>query len=70
MDRIKVTSQMIRSVGYDKAGRVLEVEFSNASVYQYKGVEESVHRDMMRGKSIGQYFIANVKNRYNCDKIA
>ena len=38
MDRRKVNSSSIRTVGYDERGRVLEVEFNDGRVNQYTGV--------------------------------
>jgi len=38
MDRKKVSSSSIRSVGYDERNRTLEVEFSDGRINQYVGV--------------------------------
>ena len=47
MDRKKVSSSSIRSVGYDERNRVLEVEFNDGRVNQYSGVSAEVHRRLM-----------------------
>ena len=54
MERGKVSSSKIRSVGYDERARVLEVEHSDGSVYQYTGVSQEVHRRMMEVELIGR----------------
>jgi YD repeat-containing protein len=38
MERKKVSSNSIRSVGYDERDRVLEVEFSDGRITQFSGV--------------------------------
>ncbi|MBT9614418.1 MAG: KTSC domain-containing protein, partial [Burkholderiales bacterium] len=38
MERKKVSSSKIRSIGYDERAQTLEVEFNNGSVMQYSRV--------------------------------
>jgi hypothetical protein len=38
MERRKVNSDKIRSVGYDSSNQVLEIEFSDGSAFQYSRV--------------------------------
>ena len=64
MDRVPVASSNIAMIGYDAREQVLEVEFKNGRVYQYFGVPESVHVDLMGAGSQGKFFNANIKNAY------
>jgi hypothetical protein len=64
MDRKRVNSSAIRSVGYDSRNRVLEVEFSSGSIYQYSGVSEEVHRRLMNSPSAGSYFRDNIEESF------
>lgn len=41
----------IRSVSYDAPSQVLEIEFSNGSIYQYSGVSPEVHRRFINSPS-------------------
>jgi len=43
MERKRVNSSKIRSVGYDEKSRTLEIELSNGQVLQYGGVYPEVH---------------------------
>ena len=47
MERKRVNSSKLRSVGYDEKTRTLEVEMSNGQVFQYSGVYPEVYRRFM-----------------------
>jgi len=63
MDREHVESSMIRSVGYDPAEAVLEVEFAKGKVYQYAGVPAEVYASLLGADSIGKAFSSLVKSQ-------
>jgi hypothetical protein len=69
MDRKRVSSSNIRSIGYDEKTRVLEIEFTSGSVYQYTKVQPEVHRRMMSASSIGSFFKDNIEEDYSCKRI-
>ncbi|GAB6196688.1 KTSC domain-containing protein [Lysobacter xanthus] len=64
MDRIALDSEALASVGYDAAGRVLEVEFTSGRVYQYFDVPRHEVEQMLRAGSQGAYFSERVRDRY------
>ena len=59
--RTTVSSSAMRSVGYDRDARVLEIEFTGGEVYQYFKVPASVHRGLMSAESHGRYLNEYVK---------
>jgi hypothetical protein len=61
MERISVQSSNLASVGYDLESATLEVEFVNGRIYQYFGVPDSVHHDLMNAPSKGRFFDQFVK---------
>jgi hypothetical protein len=61
MERSRVVSSDIASVGYDALSSILEVEFNTGSIYQYRGVPESVYFALMNAPSHGQYFARHIK---------
>ena len=65
MERRKVSSSKIRSVGYDERARVLEVEHSDGSVYQYTGVSQEVHRRLMAAPSIVSFYQDRVEEDFS-----
>ena len=69
MDRKKVSSSSIRSVGYDERNRVLEVEFNDGRVNQYSGVSAEVHRRLMSAPSIVSYFRDNVEESFTAKRL-
>jgi hypothetical protein len=65
VERRKVSSSKIRSVGYDERARVLEVEHSDGSVYQYTGVSQEVHRRLMAAPSIVSFYQDRVEEDFS-----
>lgn len=64
MDRKKVSSSKIRSVGYDERNRLLEIEFNDGSVYQFTGVSPEVHRRLMAAPSIASYYQDKIEEEF------
>ncbi|HUU71836.1 MAG TPA: KTSC domain-containing protein [Burkholderiales bacterium] len=65
MERRKVSSSKIRSVGYDDRGRILEVEHTDGSVFQYTGVSQELYRRMMQAPSIVSYYQDRVEEEFS-----
>ena len=64
MNRIRVESSMIRSIGYEESSGTLEVEFTSGSIYQYFDVPESEYKRLINAASKGRYFNQNIKESY------
>lgn len=69
MVRTQVASSNIASVGYDKESMVLEVEFHNGAVYQYFDVPEEVYIGLIKAPSHRAYFVFEVKDIYESQKL-
>jgi hypothetical protein len=69
MDRKKVSSGTIRSIGFDERNRVLEVEFSDGKIVQYSGVSAEIHRRLVNAPSIVSYFRDNVEESFTAKRI-
>jgi hypothetical protein len=61
MERKKVSSSHIRSIGYDPSGQTLEVELTDGSVWQYAKVPSETHRRLLAAPSIVSYYRDNVE---------
>lgn len=65
MERTKVRSSNLASIGYDAESHILEVEFKTRTVYQYFNVPESVFVAFMNaqshGKFLNEYIIDNFR---------
>lgn len=69
MKRQSVDSSNLASVGYDAAKEILEIEFNHGGVYQYFDVPESVYNELMDADSHGRYFISNINDVFEYQKI-
>jgi len=69
MERKRVNSSKIRSVGYDERNQVLEVELSNGTVVQYSGVSPEVHRRFMAAPNPGSYFEDKIAEEYSSKRV-
>ncbi len=65
MERRKVNSSKIRSVGYDERARILEVEHSDGSVFQYSGVSQEIYRRMMSAPTIASFYQDRIEEEYS-----
>lgn len=64
MRRTVVDSTTMRSVGYDPAQEILEIEFTSGAVYQYLEVPRAVFDELMQAKSKGRYFNEEIRDDY------
>jgi hypothetical protein len=69
MEREKVTSSAIVSIGYESASEILEVEFPSGAIWQYLGISQEVFDELMAG-SIGGYFQANIRGKFQENQVA
>lgn len=61
MERQRVVSSDIASIGYDTGSSTLEVEFHDGGVYEYSGVPSEVHAGLMAADSHGKFLNLHVK---------
>lgn len=64
MNRIPVESTQIKSIGYDPEQQLLEVEFSNNVIWQYRNVPLNIWRELESAPSKGKYFHSQIKTRF------
>ena len=69
MERKRVNASNIRSVGYDAAQQVLEIEFSSGSIVQYSGVSPDVHRRFMGAPSPGSFYQDQIEENFSSRRI-
>ena len=69
MRRHSVVSTNVAAVGYDPKTQTLEVEFLSGAVYQYYGVPDHLHGEMMRAASQGKFLNVYIKNSYPYSKV-
>lgn len=70
MNKQTVSSSTVISIGYDRRTETLEIEFGSGRVYQYYGVPDNLHREIMQTPSKGKFFNIYIKNRYSFSRVA
>jgi hypothetical protein len=69
MERTKVESSNIASIGYDQASTTLEIEFQNGSVYQYFEVPLEIFQNFIQAGSKALFFSEKIKGYFSYVKI-
>lgn len=69
IERRKVSSDKIRSAGYDAGSQVLEIEFTDGSICQYSRVPSETYRRLMAAPSIVSYFRDHIEDEYTARRL-
>jgi KTSC domain len=70
MNRQRVSSSDVASVGYDPLSSTLEVEFHSGGIYRYFNVPERHYLNLTSGAgSVGRYLNAEIKNVYRYQRV-
>lgn len=70
MDRTPVEkSSMFKSIAWDAATKVLEVEFLSGVVYQYDNFTLGDWREFGAAESKGSHFSKHIRGKFNSRKI-
>jgi len=64
MERKRVNSSKLRSVGYDERSQTLEVELSNGQVWQYPKVYPEVYRRFMAAPNPSSFYDDKIAEDY------
>ena len=64
MERKRVNSSKLRSVGYDERSQTLEVELSNGQVWQYPKVYPEVFRHFMAAPNPSSFYDDKIAEDY------
>jgi hypothetical protein len=68
IQRQRVTSSDIASIGYEESTETLEIEFHATGVYRYFSVPKSVAAEFLATPSPGKSFLQTIKGRYAWEK--
>lgn len=64
MDRMRVRSSVIASLGYAPEDEALHVEFHTGRLYTYFGIPQDVYDSLLASPSLGSYFNQNIRDHY------
>jgi KTSC domain len=70
MNRIRVASSNLYSIGYDPLSLTLEIQFRSGDVYRYFRVPVGVHERLMSASSKGSYFAQVIRDTYSYALVA
>ena len=70
MELTTVESSNIEAVGYDEFNSDLIIKFKNGLYYKYSGVPYSIYTNLMKARSKGAFFNANVRGTYDYETIS
>lgn len=70
MYRVSVESMTLSTISYDSRRRLLELEFSNATVYRYLDVPAAVHAELLAAPSKGRFFNLRIRGRFAYQRAA
>jgi hypothetical protein len=59
-----VESSAIRSIGYSKRLRILEIEFKRGGTYRYLDVPPAIHRNLLAAESKARFYNRHVRGKY------
>ena len=68
MERKRLNSSKLRSVGYDERAQVLEIEFTSGQVLQYLRVSHETYRRLVASPNPAAYFEDNIAEDYTSRK--
>ena len=59
----------IKSAGYDRANRVLEIEFDNGSIVQHTAVGEAIARRFLASSAPASEYKDNIQEEFTIKRI-
>lgn len=65
MRLVQVQSSNIQAVGYDRETEEMKVVFHTGAEYTYADVPEEVFDGLIKAPSVGSYFYAYVRDKYD-----
>ncbi len=68
MKLTSVTSSAIKAIGHDADKKILHVQFHTGAVYEFRGVDENAHAELMGAPSVGSHFNNHVLGKYESTK--
>jgi hypothetical protein len=69
MERKALRSGKLKAAGFDEKLRIMEIEWTNGDVYEYKGVSPEVFRQLMNAPSPSSFFEDKIEEAYTAKRI-
>jgi hypothetical protein len=69
MERTRVNSSSLASVGFDADSSTLQIEFKDGGIYDYFSVPPQHFAGVLSAGSAGRYFHDHIKDRYRFERV-
>ncbi len=69
MERKRVSTSKLLSVGYEASSRTLEVELNTGAVYRYSGVSPDLYRRFMGANSLASFFEDHIEEAFPAKRV-
>ncbi|MBI3148438.1 MAG: KTSC domain-containing protein [Betaproteobacteria bacterium] len=69
MEMKRLSSGTLRAAGFDERNRVLQVEFSNGQILEYRGVSAEVARRLLSSSAAASYFRDNIEEEFTARRV-
>jgi len=69
MERKPIRRGGIKSAGYDRSTRVLEIEFDNGSILQHSAVGDEIARRFLASSAPASYYKDNIQEEFSVRRI-
>lgn len=64
MNRKPLSSGKLKSAGYDESARIMEIEFTNGDVYEYRSVSRELYRQLMASPSPSSFYEDKIDEQF------
>ena len=69
MEMKKVNSSNLAAIGYNPDKQELVVRFHSGTQYRYHSVSPEVYEAFLEAKSMGIFFVREVRGKYDTEKL-
>ncbi len=78
MQLISVKSSTIGQIGFEenttmslgsKPINIMRIVFISGNIFDYYGIDQKVFQEFVKAESIGKFFHANIKDKYQYEKV-
>ena len=79
MQLISVRSSTITQIGFEenttmslgsKPINIMRIVFTSGNIFDYYGVDQKVFEEFVKAESVGEFFHANIKDKYQYEKVS
>jgi hypothetical protein len=69
MQREMVDSSLIKSIGYDEEIGVLQVEFTEGQIRDYKNVSAELYKQFLTASSKGRFYLKHIRKKFDFNQV-